>query len=350
MRFFINGYEKKWLGTLGNFSDEQTVSFDEQYDVKAGDVIIFAVNPEGNDSYDGGRLSVTIKDVTSTDGYDEVEPDPNRTNDTMCDWDSQNFEKLPYDPDNNRYFNSGKPELKADFVEPGNGRNAAYKWIVAKDGTINVKGDYTKFANSDDSNADGTSVRIFINGYEKKWLGTIGNFSDEQTVSFDEQYDVKAGDVIIFAVNPEGNDSYDGGRLSVTIKDVTAADSDAVTGKDPKDATAAEDPAATSTEAAPTAETAETGSTDVNAADPEDSGEGSSSEVSGDEITDDSGTGSAGDSGTNDSDGGSSSENGDGGSDSSGSAPAASDDNSGEKAGEPSPAPADSTAQPAEGE
>ena len=118
MRFFINGYEKKWLGTLGNFSDEQTVSFDEQYDVKAGDVIIFAVNPEGNDSYDGGRLSVTIKDVTSTDGYDEVEPDPNRTNDTnlkdsfgrhgtdgwyygMCDWDSQNFEKLPYDPDNN---------------------------------------------------------------------------------------------------------------------------------------------------------------------------------------------------------------------------------------------------------
>ena len=292
-------------------------------------MIIFAVNPEGNDSYDGGRLSVTIKDVTSTDGYDEVEPDPNRTNDTnlkdsfgrhgtdgwyygMCDWDSQNFEKLPYDPDNNRYYNNGKPELKADFVEPGNGRNAAYKWVVAKDGTI--------------------------------------NFSDEQTVSFDEQYDVKAGDVIIFAVNPEGNDSYDGGRLSVTIKDVTAADPDAVTGKDPKDATAAEDPAASSTEAAPTAETAETGSTDVNAADPEDSGEGSSSEVSGDEITDDSGTGSAGDSGTNDSDGGSSSENGDGGSDSSGSAPAASDDNSGEKADEPSPAPADSTAQPAEGE
>ncbi len=367
VRFFINGYEKKWLGTLGNFSDEQTVSFDEQYDVKAGDVIIFAVNPEGNDSYDGGRLSVTIKDVTSTDGYDEVEPDPNRTNDTnlkdsfgrhgtdgwyygMCDWDSQNFEKLPYDPDNNRYYNNGKPELKADFVEPGNGRNAAYKWVVAKDGTINVKGDYTKFANSDDSSADGTCVRIFINGYEKKWLGTLGNFSDEQTVSFDEQYDVKAGDVIIFAVNPEGNDSYDGGRLSVTIKDVTAADPDAVTGKDPKDATAAEDPAASSTEAAPTAETAETGSTDVNAADPEDSGEGSSSEVSGDEITDDSGTGSAGDSGTNDSDGGSSSENGDGGSDSSGSAPAASDDNSGEKADEPSPAPADSTAQPAEGE
>ena len=272
--------------------------------------------------------------MTSTDGYDEVEPDPNRTNDTnlkdsfgrhgtdgwyygMCDWDSQNFEKLPYDPDNNRYYNNGKPELKADFVEPGNGRNAAYKWVVAKDGTINVKGDYTKFANSDDSSADGTSVRFFINGYEKKWLGTLGNFSDEQTVSFDEQYDVKAGDVIIFAVNPEGK---------------------------------AEDPAASSTEAAPTAETAETGSTDVNAADPEDSGEGSSSEVSGDEITDDSGTGSAGDSGTNDSDGGSSSENGDGGSDSSGSAPAASDDNSGEKADEPSPAPADSTAQPAEGE
>lgn len=59
---FINGEEKKWIGnnTMDNFAEERSESFSEYYDVKAGDEIIFAINPEGNDSYDGGRLSVTI--------------------------------------------------------------------------------------------------------------------------------------------------------------------------------------------------------------------------------------------------------------------------------------------------
>ena len=238
VRIFVNGEEKKWMGTIGNFDADQTVAFEEIYEVKKGDVLIFAVNPESNDSYDGGRLAVTISDYSGSgdDGYAEVEPDPNRTNNTVlkddfgrhgtegwyygtCDWNSTNFAKLPYDEEAGRYYNNGKPELKADFVEPGGGKNAAYKWVVAEDGTINVKGQYVKFANSEDSNADGTCVRIFLNGEEKKWMGdnTIGNYETEQTESFDEEYEVKAGDVLIFAVNPEGNDSYDGGRLEVTI-------------------------------------------------------------------------------------------------------------------------------------
>lgn len=45
---------------MGNFAEERSESFSEYYDVKAGDEIIFADNPEGNDAYDGGRLSVTI--------------------------------------------------------------------------------------------------------------------------------------------------------------------------------------------------------------------------------------------------------------------------------------------------
>ena len=223
---------------------EQTESFDEEYEVKAGDVLIFAVNPEGNDSYDGGRLEIAISskeeepEEPSEDAYAEVTPDPSRTNNTSlkgslgrhgkdgwyygaCDWDSKNFEKLPYDAEAGRYYHNGKPELKADFVEPGGGRNAAYKWVVAKDGTIQVKGDYTKFANNEDKDADGTCVRIFLNGAEKKWMGTTGNFSGEKTESFDLTFDVKAGDVLIFAVSPENNDNYDGGRLTVNIKDIT---------------------------------------------------------------------------------------------------------------------------------
>ena len=243
VRIFLNGEEKKWMGgeIQGKFGDDRTKSFDETYEVKAGDILIFAVNPEGNDSYDGGKLSVTITEA-ETGGetepvIEEVEPDPNRTNNTTlagsftdkqgndgwyygsCDWDSTKFAMIPYDTEKGGYFYKTKPELKKDFVEPGNGRNAAYKWVVAKDGTIKVKGEYVKFANSEGSDADGTCVRIFLNGVEKKWMGgeIQGKFSNERSVSFDETYEVKAGDILIFAVNPEGNDSYDGGRLSVTI-------------------------------------------------------------------------------------------------------------------------------------
>ena len=83
-----------------------------------------------------------------------------------------------------------------------------------------MSGEYVKFANSDDPNADGTCVRIFLNGVEKKWMGsnTMGNFAEERKESFYETYTVQAGDVLIFAVNPEGNDAWDGGRLSVTIR------------------------------------------------------------------------------------------------------------------------------------
>ena len=249
VRIRLNDDVVKWMGgqdsIQGNFSEERVVTFNEVYEVKKGDVLIFTVNPEGNDSYDGGRLAVTISDQAPAgdDEYAEVEPDPNRTNNTVLadafgqhgtdgwyygtsDWEGANFAKLPYKKDENRYYDGGKPELKANFVEPGNGKNAAYKWVVAQDGTINVKGEYTKFANSDDSGADGTTVRIRLNNDVVEWMGNTiqGNFSDDRTVSFDKTLEVKKDDILIFTVNPEGNDSYDGGRLTVTITDVTPAE------------------------------------------------------------------------------------------------------------------------------
>ena len=240
VRIFLNGEEKKWLGDQvhGNFSGERKETFHETYEVKAGDELIFAVNPEGNDSYDGGRLTLTIRPAGTTPEPEPLpEPEPDRDNHTVlaedfsgtqgksgwyygsCEWDSKGFNALPYDAENERYYNNGKPELKKDYVEPGSGKNAAYKWIVAKDGTIRVTGEYVKFANSDDPNADGTCVRIFLNGEEKKWMGdhVHGNFAEERREQFDEVYAVKAGDELLFAVNPEGNDAWDGGRLSVTI-------------------------------------------------------------------------------------------------------------------------------------
>ena len=139
----------------------------------------------------------------------------------MCEWDSKNFALLSYDSEKGGYYNNGKPELKADFVEPGNGMNAAYKWVAAKNGKITVSGDYVKFANSEDPNADGVCVRIFLNGSEVKWMGgedsIQNNFSEERKVEFNEPYTVEAGSELIFAISPEKNDSWDGGRLTVTI-------------------------------------------------------------------------------------------------------------------------------------
>ena len=254
MRIFINGEEKKWIGgdIQGNFAADVVKEIDETYLVHEGDVVMFAIDSDGNDSYDGGKLDVTIKDA------DELEPEEpvveeDRNNETTlkdafgkqgengwfygtCDWDGKNFEKLPYDAENNRYYNGGKPELKADFVEPGNGKNAAYKWVVGKDGNIRVQGSYTKFANSADPEANGTCMRIFLNGVEKKWLGgvTQGNFSDERTVTFDEHYEVKKNDEITFAIDPDGNDAWDGGRLEVEITEEESEDEEEKESEDEK--------------------------------------------------------------------------------------------------------------------
>ena len=136
-----------------------------------------------------------------------------------CDWQGKGFEELPYDAENNRYMNNGaKPELKPDFVEPGSGRNAAYKWIAARDGSIKVSVEYVKSVNNGDPNADGTSFRIFLNGHEERYFGdTKGNFAEERKVAFEHDFDVKMGDEVMFAIDPETNDSWDGGRLSVAI-------------------------------------------------------------------------------------------------------------------------------------
>ncbi|MBR6378188.1 MAG: FIVAR domain-containing protein, partial [Oscillospiraceae bacterium] len=237
---------RQTVKALQGDGNDNTVEFNFQaLSVKAGDIFSFQISPNGNNAWDAGRLSVIIGDESASQPViDEVEPDPNRTNNTSlsgsftdkqgydgwyygsCDWDSKNFTKLPYDAENQRYYLNGKPELKKDFVEPGNGKNAAYKWIVAQDGTIQVEGEYVKFANSEDPTADGTCVRFFLNGVEKKWMGsqTMGNFAEERKESFSETYTVKAGDELIFAVNPEGNDSWDGGRLTVTISPVEGTD------------------------------------------------------------------------------------------------------------------------------
>ncbi len=205
----------------------------EGVEVNRGDKISFVVDAKDNNAYDAGKLSVNIYDVS-----DEIEGEIRENNTIlandfgkqgengwyygMCDWDGKNFEELPYDEENARYYNAGKPELKVDYVEPGNGKNAAYRWLAAKTGKILVDGSYTKFANNADPEANGVCMRIFINGEEKKWIGgeIQGNFDEDRTVYFQEEYTVHKGDAVTFAIDLDGNDSYDGGRLEVKISDL----------------------------------------------------------------------------------------------------------------------------------
>ncbi|MDO5109736.1 MAG: SHIRT domain-containing protein, partial [Erysipelotrichaceae bacterium] len=241
LRVVLNDEVKVWKGDniqKGGITEPQTVTFDETFEVKKGDILIFAINPEGNNEYDGGKLSVKISDVKE----EEPEPYPeDRTNNTVLaedfgdqgsqgwfygytGWDGKGF-KLLGDRDGEKYTGENGLELKADFVHPGpdGEHSAAYKWVVAEDGTIKVEGEYTKEPNSADANANGVTLRVLLNDAEKVWRGdniAKGGITEPQTVTFDETFEVKKGDILIFSINPEGQNSYDGGRLSVKISDV----------------------------------------------------------------------------------------------------------------------------------
>ncbi|MBR4162897.1 MAG: hypothetical protein IKR11_05190, partial [Solobacterium sp.] len=316
-RIRLNGEEKKFIGmNTKDKAQEKSESFDLTMEVKAGDELMFLVDPEGNDAWDGGKISATIKDLTSqaetkysvTYKYDEEYPEAvmntlpkdeeqylkgeavtakaptsetvedtkdgepgtwkfngwdaeskkveeadveftgswtftaDRTNNAdlaadfsgpeskngwqygMAGWDGNDFTELDYDKDNNRYMIKNgddfvKPELKADFVEPGNGKNAAYKWVAARDGEITVSGEYVKYA-YDEEGTTGTCFRIRLNGEEKKFIGmNTKDKADERAEGFVLTLEVKAGDELMFLVDPEGNDAWDGGKLAVVISD-----------------------------------------------------------------------------------------------------------------------------------
>ncbi|MDE7131262.1 MAG: carbohydrate binding domain-containing protein [Lachnospiraceae bacterium] len=144
-----------------------------------------------------------------------------------ADWDGKNFTELSYNAGESKYTGENDLAVGADFVHPGAGPNAAYKWIAAETGTIEITGEYVKFANSEDSEANGVVLRI-VKGTDGLGEGDVnqkffsnaaqkGGITDEEKVPISVSLEVNKGDEILFLVNPEGNNSYDGGKLSISI-------------------------------------------------------------------------------------------------------------------------------------
>lgn len=229
-------------------------------EVKKDDKIDFIISAGKNSGWDYGKLEMKIKDADSTptptsgpsgdgdssgnggdDPQEGDEENEGRTNEAdlaadfsgtqgqkgwqygVCKWDGKDFEKLSDFVDAEKYVSNDGVELKKDYVHPGpeGNRTAAYRWIVAQDGKINIKVTYEKYPNSEDSNADGVSLRVWHNGTEKKFenSGISGtDITESKVVTIElNNLEVKANDDITFGVNPEGNNSYDGGKMKVEI-------------------------------------------------------------------------------------------------------------------------------------
>jgi hypothetical protein len=105
-------------------------------------------------------------------------------------------------------YKDGVAELKKDFIHPGSGTNAAYKWVAAQDGNIKVAGKYTKF--------DGgkTDIRIRQTGNSDDHFQTADSGAE---ISIDLTLAVKKGDELLFQVDPSGEADNDGGRFAISI-------------------------------------------------------------------------------------------------------------------------------------
>ncbi|MBR6281730.1 MAG: hypothetical protein IKR14_04430, partial [Lachnospiraceae bacterium] len=161
----------------------------ESLSVKRGDFITMVVNGKENNAYDAGKYQFSIKGLSPLVGQTEanvVAKDPNRTNNASV---AQDFGKQGnngwcvqsgyylnpnfavnvehFDSKEDRYNTKDGVEIKRDFIVPGNkGRSANVKWMVAKDGTVDITADYTKLKNEDKNPSwpDGVTVYLMKNG------------------------------------------------------------------------------------------------------------------------------------------------------------------------------------------
>jgi hypothetical protein len=177
--------------------------------------------------------------VAKADDEPPFEDDPSRTNDAfnVIDFGAQGSNGWFY-----RYGDYRKPErsrrlerfngeaytqtgangleIKSNFVHTAPGVLPILKWRAAQNGKVNVTVAYVKNVNGDanPSYPDGVQLLVY-KGKELLKLESVPISTTEENFALIEINDleVKKLESLYFVVNPNTNNAYDGGRLSLTI-------------------------------------------------------------------------------------------------------------------------------------
>ncbi len=210
------------------------------------DMLYFMVDAEGNSSYDGGALDVTIIDINGTTDESSVATETGDIRQNIADvkndfgpqgsngWifqsgygdDPFNARNMaPFDPVQDRYFSDNWLEIKRDYVNTGeHDSSAIIKWKVAQNGTISIRASYTKMKNEDKNPAwpDGTRVSLYANNtlLARQTFEPLTN--QEVTKRLDiASLNVRQGDYITMVVNGIDNNAYDGGKYEFAINSLS---------------------------------------------------------------------------------------------------------------------------------
>ena len=210
------------------------------------DMLYFMVDAEGNSSYDGGALDVTIIDINGTTDESAVVTEKGDIRQNFADvkddfgpqgsngWifqsgygdDPFNARNMaPFDSVQDRYFSDNWLEIKRDYVNTGeHDSSAVIKWKVAQNGTISIRASYTKMKNEDKNPAwpDGTRVSLYANNtlLARQTFEPLTN--QEVTKRLDiASLNVRQGDYITMVVNGIDNNAYDGGKYEFAISSLS---------------------------------------------------------------------------------------------------------------------------------
>ncbi|MDO4520659.1 MAG: hypothetical protein Q4B44_03360, partial [Erysipelotrichaceae bacterium] len=207
-------------------------------EVKKLESLYFVVNPNMNNAYDGGSFYVAISDVNKKQTIPSMAGRSNNNANSTEDFGEQGSNGWLYmygtDPSDchlvshekdGEYIDRISPSLtiKKDFIHPSLNHNAVLAWSPAVRGNVDVRLRYTKFEQNDGMPdfPDGVRVKIFKNGTEL--YNEYVDVPDSGEVLIKKRIPVLAVtpmDMLYFMADAEGNSSYDGGNLDVTIIDI----------------------------------------------------------------------------------------------------------------------------------
>ncbi|MHC1685874.1 MAG: glycoside hydrolase domain-containing protein [Clostridiaceae bacterium] len=127
-----------------------------------------------------------------------------------------------YDASGKKYYQSGLDglELHPDFVHPSASKGAIYRWTAGETGKIDLTGTYTKYAQNDSNPSwpNGVTLTIYRNNeILQRDVVPVSNLVQNVDNIKIEMIKVNQGDNIYFVITANNNNTWDGGKLDVSI-------------------------------------------------------------------------------------------------------------------------------------